>query len=68
MTRGLSHFRQGDLARALRAVRSAGMKVARVEVGADGKLAVIVEQNGNKESETANPNPWDDVLNDHDQA
>jgi hypothetical protein len=62
MTRGLAHFRQGDLAKACKALKSAGVKIDRVEIAADGKLVVIVKQNGcNAESVT---NPWDRVLTD----
>jgi hypothetical protein len=62
MTRGLSHFRQGDLARAVRALKTAGVKIDRVEIGADGKLAVFVKQNGGNAK--VESNPWDEILND----
>jgi hypothetical protein len=66
MTRGhgLSHFHQADLARMLKAMRSAGMKVDRVERGVDGKIAIIVDRNGNEET----CNPWDEVLKDEDKV
>jgi hypothetical protein len=58
MTRGLSHFRQADLARALKAMRSAGVK-GHIETRADGTLKIVVERNGKDESVK---NPWDEVL------
>jgi hypothetical protein len=58
---GLSSFKQADLTRAVRALKAAGVKVERVEIGADGKVAVIVERNGKEES----VNPWDEVLHGH---
>jgi hypothetical protein len=64
MTRTLSHFRQADLTRAVRALKAAGQKVERIDIGADGKLSVIVERNGKEES----VNPWDEVLKDEDQV
>ena len=57
MSGGKSNFRQGDLTKALKALAAAGKKVARVEVE-DGKVVVIIQQNG--EVETVNP--WDEVL------
>jgi hypothetical protein len=35
-------FRQGDLTRAIKAVRAAGVPVAKVEVDRDGKIVVII--------------------------
>jgi hypothetical protein len=63
MTRTLSHFRQADLTRAVRALKAAGQKVERIDIGADGKLSVIVDRNGKEET-----NPWDEVLKDEGQA
>jgi hypothetical protein len=42
MTRGPNSFKQGDVTRAVRAVRAAGVPVVRVEVERDGKIVVIV--------------------------
>jgi hypothetical protein len=63
MTRALPHCPQADLARMLKAVRKAGMKVDRIERGADGKIAIIVDRNGGTEN-----NSWDEVLGGEDQA
>jgi hypothetical protein len=40
--RGPNVFRQRDLTRAVRAVKAAGLDVARVEVDKDGKIVVIL--------------------------
>lgn len=39
-SRGLASFRQRDIARAVRAVLSTGLDVARVDIGADGKITI----------------------------
>jgi hypothetical protein len=41
MARGPCTFKQSDLTRAVRAVVAAGVEVARVEVGKDGKIVVM---------------------------
>jgi hypothetical protein len=41
MPRGKCTFKQGDVTRALRAVRAAGLDVERVETGKDGKITVF---------------------------
>jgi hypothetical protein len=50
MTRAKGLFRQRDATRAVRAVRAAGLDIARVEIGVDGRITVIPgksqEQNG----------------------
>jgi hypothetical protein len=58
MTRTLPHFPQADLARMLKAVRAAGMKAERIERAVDGKINIILAENGNSKNE----NPWDEVL------
>jgi hypothetical protein len=64
MTRAACSFRKSDVRRAVEAAKAAGLAVKRIEVGGDGKIAVIVDQNGNnKESETGE-NPWDQVYAD----
>jgi hypothetical protein len=42
MSRGPLTFRQADVTRALRAVKDAGVEVARVEVDKTGKIVVVV--------------------------
>jgi hypothetical protein len=54
-------FREADVSRALKGARKAGLKVARIEIDCDGKIAVIagapVPGDGQKEG-----NEWDEVL------
>jgi hypothetical protein len=41
MARGQCTFRQGDVTKAVKAVIAAGIEVARVEVGPDGRIVVV---------------------------
>lgn len=49
-------FRQADVARAVRGVVAAGVKVARIEIDRAGKIIVYAESAANDDA----PNPWDD--------
>jgi hypothetical protein len=40
MPRGPATFKQADLARAVRAVEAAGLKVTRTEIGPDGRIVL----------------------------
>lgn len=42
MSRGAQTFRQNDVVRAIRAARAAGEDIARVEIGRDGRIMVIL--------------------------
>jgi hypothetical protein len=55
--RGPCLFRQRDVTKALRAVTAAGLPVAKVEVGTDGKIIVTT----GKPSEETERNPWDEA-------
>jgi hypothetical protein len=58
MSRGPQTFRQGDLTRAIRAVRNAGVEVLRVEVDKAGRIVVVTS----KQDENQTPpetNSWD---------
>jgi hypothetical protein len=44
MTRRPSAFRQRDLTRAVKGVTAAGVHIARVEIGRDGKIVVVTQQ------------------------
>lgn len=50
-------FRQRDIARAVRAVQSTGVGVARVEIGSDGKISILT----GKPIEGGQPGGQDDL-------
>jgi hypothetical protein len=59
MARAPSTFRQADVTRAVKAVRSAGVDIVRVEVAKDGTIRIITT------AETASDeggNEWDRAL------
>jgi hypothetical protein len=41
MARAPSILRQGDIARAVKAVRSCGVDIARIEIARDGRIVII---------------------------
>jgi hypothetical protein len=53
-------FRKRDVKRAVEAVIAAGLGVAGVEIGKDGKITVVP----GKAEAGAPANPWDEVLTD----
>jgi hypothetical protein len=64
MARRACTFRQSDVARALRAAASAGVRV-RVEIEPSGKITVVPMDDAKLQD--SNQNPWDEVLtNDQD--
>jgi len=54
-------FKESDVVRAVKAVRKAGLDIARVEIDSSGKIVVIAktENNGNTDRKT---NPWDNAA------
>ena len=42
MGRGKCTFRQRDLIAALKAARAAGLHIVRYEIGADGKIVIVI--------------------------
>lgn len=44
MSRGQQTFKQRDVTKALKATVKAGIAVARVEIGMDGKIVVVTQQ------------------------
>ena len=57
MARAPSTFRQGDITRAVKAVRGAGVEIARVEIAKDGKIVIITAA----ASVLPEANEWDRV-------
>jgi hypothetical protein len=56
-------FKERDVTRATKAVRAAGLDIARVEIAKDGAIVVVPgkpNQSAGKSSEERNE--WDDVL------
>jgi hypothetical protein len=44
VARSRSTFRQGDVTRAVKAIAAAGIGIARVEIGKDGKIVLVMLQ------------------------
>ena len=60
MSRGLYKFKQTDIARAIKAVRSTGAQVTGVMIDTDGRISVQISDGSEPAATTANP--WDKVL------
>jgi hypothetical protein len=60
MTRTPSRFRQADVTRAMKAVKAAGVAVARIEVEPSGKVIIVAGQPA--EGVMPAENEWDVVL------
>lgn len=52
--RGKNRFHERELSRAVRALERAGKTVDRVEIGDDGRVAVIVAKPGDKQESEQN--------------
>ena len=59
MTRRPSSFRQRDLTRAVKAVISAGLRVAGVKVSAQGDIEVVTADERTQDSAAQGGNEWD---------
>lgn len=57
MSRGPATFRQSDLRRAVKALLSAGVEVARVEIDRDGRI--VMHTGKPQDQVTAETNEWD---------
>jgi hypothetical protein len=64
MARAALTFRQSDVARAVRAVVSAGVEVARIEVDKEGRIIVVAGKPASDQGRGANE--WDSVLGERD--
>ncbi len=65
MGRGPCTFKERDVSRAVKAVRKAGIDVARVEIDKDGKIVVVAGSSGNSDglgeiAHNADRNEWND--------
>jgi hypothetical protein len=58
MSRGPATFKQQDLSRALKAVVTAGVKVARIEIDRAGKIVLVTSEMAQAVPEA---NEWDAV-------
>jgi hypothetical protein len=61
MSRGPRTFRQGDLTRVVKAVRAAGVEVARVEVDKAGRIVVVTAKEGENQPPEGEANEWDRI-------
>jgi hypothetical protein len=61
MARPPSAFRQQDVTRAVKAVRCAGVHIARVEIDRTGKIVIIAAEVTEQSGETTEANEWDRV-------
>ena len=60
MGHGRCTFREVDLTRALRAAKKAGADVARAEVTRDGKIVLVLKNDGEARS-ISERNEWDEI-------
>ena len=60
MGHGRCTFRDVDLTRALRAAKKAGADVARAEVTRDGKIVLVLKNDGQARS-ISERNEWDEI-------
>jgi hypothetical protein len=61
MARGPQRFRQRDLTRVIRAVKAAGVPIARVLVDNVGRIEVVVGDTAHNDPVQREPNEWDGV-------
>jgi hypothetical protein len=55
-------FRQRDVAAAIKAAKAAGCTIARVEVGRDGRVILVLATGDKPSTEPASGNEWDALL------
>jgi hypothetical protein len=61
MARAPSTFRQQDVTRAVKAVTTAGVHIARIEIDKAGKIVIITADPTNRSDEMTEANEWDRV-------
>jgi hypothetical protein len=59
LSRGPHTFKQADLTRAIKGARAAGIDVAQIEIGKDGKIVILPKQPGM--ALQIAQNEWDEV-------
>jgi hypothetical protein len=57
VSRGPTTFRQRDVTAAIKAAKAAGLTVARVEVGKDGRIVVVTAEQA---ATATDKNEWDE--------
>lgn len=62
MSRGPATFRQRDVEAAIRAARAAGCAIARVEVGKDGRIVLVLATDEGEATAAQCGNEWDALL------
>jgi hypothetical protein len=67
MARGPLRFKQGDVERAVKAARKAGVPIGKIEIDAAGKISIVVgvpraDDTPADEAPEANSNTWDRFL------
>lgn len=63
MSRGLTTFRQRDVAAAIKAVKAAGYEVLRIEVDKAGKIVVVTTRGAIEAIDVAGgKNEWDGAV------
>jgi hypothetical protein len=61
MARAPSTFRQVDITKAVKAVRSAGVHIARVEIDKTGKIVIITADATDRPDGMTEVNEWDSM-------
>lgn len=54
-------FRETDVRRAIKAARSSGIEIGRVEIERDGRIIVIPGKPSDSAESSSDRNEWDDV-------
>lgn len=60
MPRSPSAFRQTDITKALKAIRTAGYSAARVQIDRNGKIDITTMTDGEAQGAPVERNEWDD--------